>query len=272
MQYPVAYMVAGLSSRFKNSNIGHKGLAKIGPNKESLIELSIDRAIKAGFNKIIFIVNKETEPLFKNIFGNNYKGIPIEYSLQEYDQESRDRPWGTNDAICSALSLIENSVLVCTGDDLYSEETYQTLFNHQKTENTNATVGYPLKDHLPEEGEVNRGIFHLEDGYVTSSEEILKVSKDNLAEKNLAPETPINIGIFLLQKQTLEKLNEILTKFKETHKEDRKIECYLNVELGNLIKNNEAKLKYYQGKGSLIGITNPDDEITAREKLAGRNL
>ena len=95
MQYPIVYMVAGLSSRFGGKP---KAFAKIGPNNETLIEISINRSIKAGFNKIIFIVGKETESIFKNFFKNNYKGIPIEYALQSYNPETRDKPWGTAEA------------------------------------------------------------------------------------------------------------------------------------------------------------------------------
>lgn len=265
MQYPIAYMVAGLSSRFGGKP---KAFARIGPNNETLIEISIDRAIKAGFNKIIFIVGKETQETFEEFFHNNYKNIPVEFALQTYNQETRDRPWGTTDAICSASHLIEGPVLVCTGDDLYSEETYETLFNHMKENQTNATVGYDLGEHLPEQGEVNRGIFHLEGNYVTSSEELLKISKQNFQDKNVNLETPCNIGIFLIQKETLNNLNKILERFKEENKENRTKECYLNVELGNLAKNNEAKLRYYSGNGKMIGITNPEDEHIARNSLS----
>ena len=257
-------MVAGLSSRFGGKI---KALTKIGPNQETLIELSLNRAINAGFNKIIFIVGPSTQEAFKEYFGTRYKGIPIEYALQSFNKELREKPWGTTDAICSASHLIDEPCLVCTGDDLYSEETFNTLFNHAKSENTNATVGYPLIDHLPEEGLVNRGIFHIEDDFVISSDEIKEVSRENHQEKGLSHDTPANIGIFLIQKETLNKINQILNEFKETHKDNKIIECYLNVELGNLVKNQLAKIKYYKGKGQLLGLTNPEDEQIVREAL-----
>lgn len=261
-------MVAGLSSRFGGRP---KGFAKIGPNQESLLELSIDRAIKAGFNKIIFIIGKETQHAFQEFFKDTYKNIPVKYSLQSYDSESRDRPWGTTDAACTILNQINGPVLICTGDDLYSEETYQTLFNHIQKENTDATVGYDLDEHLPETGEVNRGIFYIEDNYVTNAEEAIKISRINLEERGLSLTTKCNCGIFLIQKETLEKLNEILKKFKITNINERAKECYLNVELGNLIKENQIKLRYYPGQGKLIGITNPEDEEVAKKELSNHN-
>jgi len=267
MEYPIVFMVAGLSSRFKNSSIGHKGFVKIGPNQESLMELSINRAMKAGFNKIIFIVGKETQQVFKEFFKDNYKNIPVEYTLQSFSPEIRDKPWGTLDATCTAIPLLESACVFATGDDLYSQHTYETLFNHIKNHQTNATIGYTLDEHMPEIGEVNRGIFHVENDHVKSAEEMLNISRDNLHENNLTLNTRCNIGIFLLQLKTLNTLNQVLNDFKRQHEGHRTKECYLNVELGNLIKSNQAILRHYPGKGKLIGITNPEDEQTARNIL-----
>ena len=264
--------MAGLSSRFGGKI---KPFAKVGPNQEPLIEISLNRAIKAGFDRGIFVVGPATDKAFKEYFGTRYKGIPIEYALQSYDKETRDKPWGTADAICSAKHLLDElnePFLICTGDDLYSEETFRTLFNHSKNEPANATVGYPLINHLPEEGEVNRGIFHIKEGFVTSAEEVHNISKRNYEEKGLMPYTPCNIGIFLLKLETLNKINEILLDFKERNRHNRTIECYINVELGNLVKNQQVVLRYYEGGGQLLGITNPEDEQTVREILKKQNL
>jgi len=127
MQYPIVYMVAGLSSRFGGKP---KAFAKIGPNNETLIEISINRSIKAGFNKIIFIVGKETESIFKNFFKDNYKGIPIEYALQSYNPETRDKPWGTADALVTVLPFIDNTIILCNGDDIYDETAFELLTNN----------------------------------------------------------------------------------------------------------------------------------------------
>ena len=48
-------MAAGLGSRYG----GLKQIDKIGPNGEALLELAVHDAIKAGFEKIVFILRKE---------------------------------------------------------------------------------------------------------------------------------------------------------------------------------------------------------------------
>ena len=80
----IVYLVAGLSSRF-NGKI--KQLAKVGKNGETFIECSLNQAIKSGINKIIFVVGEMTEQFFKNKLGDNYQGIPIHYTLQDFDKK-----------------------------------------------------------------------------------------------------------------------------------------------------------------------------------------
>ncbi len=74
-------MVAGLSKRFGGKM---KAFAEVGSNNETLIEYSLKQALLAGFTKIIFVVGEATERLFKDKFGNNYKGIPVQYALQKF--------------------------------------------------------------------------------------------------------------------------------------------------------------------------------------------
>ena len=49
-------MAAGMGSRFG----GLKQIEPIGPNQEFLIDYSIYDAIIAGFNKVVFIIKKES--------------------------------------------------------------------------------------------------------------------------------------------------------------------------------------------------------------------
>lgn len=108
MNYSVVYMVAGLSSRFGGKI---KQFAKVGPNGETLIEYSLNQAIESGFKKIIFIVSKKTENFFREKFQFSYRGIPIYYAIQNFNDLERDKPWGTADALCSEKNLFANLLL-----------------------------------------------------------------------------------------------------------------------------------------------------------------
>ena len=265
MRYSIIYMVAGLSSRFGGKV---KAFAKVGPNNESLIEYSLNQAIESGFNKIIFIVSKKTENLFQEKFQNSYKGIPIYYAIQEFDEIQRDKPWGTADALGSAKNLIQEPFVVCNGDDIYGKETFKILLEHLKEKNFGTTIGYKLGEVLSETGGVNRGIFELNiDGNVKNITETLDIKKENLKEKNLSENILVSQNIFALHPEIVFELNKKLLEFKEKNKGDRKIECYLPVEISNLIKEGKLILKLYPTSEKWFGITNPDDEFKVKQEL-----
>jgi len=264
----LVYIVAGISSRFKGEI---KQLAKVGPQGETLIEYSLKQALPVGFTKIIFVVGKKTEQPFKEIFGNNYKGIPVEYAFQDYDEKKRDRPWGTSDAICAAVDLINEPFVVASGDDLYGEKVFETLVTHLTASKEEATIGINLIKMLPKEGNVNRGIFKLnQNNYIIDGEENIGISRENFEERGFTENSPVNMAIFGLHPKTLQFLNEELKAFKEQNKEDRNKECYLNVELIKLCKKGKIKMKLYPFSGKWLGITNPSDEVKVREQLKNK--
>lgn len=261
----LVYMVAGLSSRFQGKI---KQFAKIGPNQETLIEYSLKQALPVGFKKIIFIVGESTEQPFKNFFGNFYHGVPVQYSFQEYDKKTRDKPWGTIDALCSAKNLIKSPFIVCNGDDIYGEEAFQILVNHLQNQKHDATISYRLSDVLPEKGKVHRAIFQIDsNNYAKDLNEIFNIEKNNFQATNTKPEDPCSMNIFALRPKTIEKLNTRLELFKLAHQTHRTAECLLPNEISTLIKSNQIKMRVYPTNAKWFGLTNPKDEERVREAL-----
>ncbi len=265
MEIALVYMVAGLSSRFRGKI---KQFARLGKNNETLIEYSLNQALPAGFSKIIFIVGNKTEAPFKEMFGNEYKGVPIQYALQKFNPELRERPWGTTDAICSAKEFLNCSFVVCNGDDLYGESSFKQLVEHLKNSETNATLGYKLKNVLPEQGKTNRGIFELnKDNTIKNLTEVFEIEKPNLTEKNLNEESLCSMNIFAFTPKTLEFLNQKLVKFKQEHKGNKRVECLLPEEIGKLIQDKRISVKVYPTESKWLGVTNPGDEIKVKQEL-----
>ena len=72
-------LAAGMGSRFG----GLKQIEPFGPNGEFIIDYSVYDAIKAGFNKVVFIIKKENYELFKETIGKRIeKYIKVEYAFQ----------------------------------------------------------------------------------------------------------------------------------------------------------------------------------------------
>jgi len=261
----VVYMVAGISSRFGGRI---KQLIKVGPNGETFMEYSLNQAIQAGFNKIVFIVGNKTEKPFKELFGSSYKGIPILYTHQKYDEKERDKPWGTTDALCCALKEIDCPFVVCNGDDIYGENTFRTLFRHLEDSEEEATIGFRLGDVIPKDGAVKRGIFQIKNGYVQKLVEVFDIIKSNLNISGTKLDDLCSMNVFALHPETLKLLNEEVVNFKEEHKGDKKIETLLPNDISKLIESEKIKMKILTSGDKWIGVTNPEDEEIVRETLS----
>ncbi len=266
----LVYPVAGLSSRFQGKI---KQLVIVGPNNESLIEYSIKQALQAGFTKIIFIVGEKTEQPFKELFKDNYKGIPIEYTKQAFNPEERDKPWGTIDALCTLLQIIKTPFITCNGDDLYGKEAFQILANHLKQNpNQNAAIGYKLSNTFEGTEKGNRAIFQIDkNNNVQKITETFDIEKNNYQKTNTKPDDLVSMNIWALTPQTLKLLNQQLNKFKLQNKTSRTAECLLSNELSNLIQEGKLTMKLYPTNTATIGITYPGDEEKTRKLLASQS-
>jgi len=256
----IVFMVAGMSSRFGGKP---KQLERVGPNNETLIEYSVNQALKNDFSQLIFITNPKTEHLFKELFNDVYMGRNVMYVQQYYDTTKRARPWGTTDAICSLCGNIEESIILVNGDDIYGSETFKIGYERMKRNPVNIIGTLKLLDTLPESGTVNRGVIDVHKDFVTNIEEHLNISRENTELYN----SYANINFIGLQYNVLEMLLHILGEFKSVHKDDPKIECLLPNNLSSLIKDGHMEMEYFVIEESILGITNPGDEIILREKL-----
>ena len=73
-------MAAGMGSRYG----GLKQLDAVGPNGETIIDFSVYDAIRAGYNKVVFIIRKDFEKQFKQKISNKYKDkIDVEIVYQD---------------------------------------------------------------------------------------------------------------------------------------------------------------------------------------------
>lgn len=259
----IVYMVAGISSRFDGRI---KQLVKV-TDEYTLIEYSLEQALKAGFTKIIFIVGEKTEQHFKKIFRNSYKGIPIQYVSQTYDKEKRDRPWGTAAALIEIKDVIDCPFVICNGDDIYGENSFKILANHLKENQETATIGYKLENVMPNQGSVNRAVFQIdENDYLIHLVENLNIEKNNLPP-HLDLSNLCSMNVFAFHPETINHFYEKFMIFQEQNKEDRKIEFLLPNIVGELARENKIKMKVYPTPDIWIGITNPEDEEIVRQVL-----
>jgi len=263
MELALVCMAAGISSRFGGRI---KAFASVGPKGESLIEYLLQQALPTGFSKITFIVGRATENIFKEKFGEEYKSLKVQYVLQEYDKTKRDRPWGTVDAICSALPMLNCPFVVCNGDDIYDSKDFAILVGHLRSKESEAMIGYRLGDMLSNSGGVNRGIVKtFPDGKVMEIKETFNMGRENLL--GYSGDDLCSMNIFAMHPKTLELLNLVLKDFKNKYSNDRIKECLLPEELSKLTKEKKIIMEVYPAQGKWFGVTYLEDEAKIREEI-----
>jgi len=173
-------MAGGLGSRFG----GLKQVEPIDKNGNFIIDYSIFDAIKAGFNKVVFIINKKHHELFKKSIGERIsKHIDVEYAFQSTSdflpQEMlknliRTKPWGTGQAVLCAKKFVEGDFVVINADDFYGRDGFlvtSRFFEENKGEKVYGLVGYFAGNTLTENGIVKRGVMKSSKGLLESVDE-----------------------------------------------------------------------------------------------------
>jgi NDP-sugar pyrophosphorylase family protein len=258
------YIAAGMSSRFGGRI---KALIKVGPNNESLMELSMDQAKKAGFDKFVFVVSKKTIEPIKEYFKDSFKGIPIEYCFQE-TPEYREKPFGTAHALLSAKDFVKEPFIVLNSDDIYGKETMKKIADYMlKNKNACCLPGYELKNVLSEEGGVNRGLITYDkDGFVDNIKEHFDIKRSDLPSKYSGNEL-MSMNLFGLQPEFFAFLEQDFERFLNEIKGDSKKEYLLPEAISNFKEKSKIKVKVIPTTDQWIGVTYPQDEEKVRNLL-----
>ena len=256
----LVYIAAGKSSRFGGSP---KLLAEIGPNKETLIEISIQQALTCkSINKIHFLVSKETYPLIFQHLGEKYQDLPITYSFQEIPS-FRTKPWGTADAVASLKGVINETFIMCNSDDLYGKKAFATFIN----DHHNIIVGYLLQNSLPDIGKVNRGFININKHYLVEKlEEKLNIEMNDFTQHELTT-ILVSMNIFQFTPKILDLLYQDVEQFKKDNHENETIEALLPNFLNELIKQEKIEILSKVCSERCIGLTYKDDVERVKNDL-----
>lgn len=187
-------MAAGMGSRFG----GLKQLTPVGPSGEFLIDYSIYDAIKAGVEKVVFVIKEEHRDLFYETIGRRIEQkIKVEYVFQKMEDlpitlsknVERVKPWGTGQALLASSSSVDSNFIIINADDFYGREAFLKIGkflkeNHYKQDEKKhyALVGYQLKNTLSLNGTVSRGECEVENGYLKKVTERTKIGYNDNQE------------------------------------------------------------------------------------------
>ena len=281
MKTTLLFLAAGMGSRYG----GLKQLDKFGPNGETLMEYSIYDGIKAGFEKIVFVIRRDFEQAFKETYIDKIKDkIKVDYVFQELTAlpegfsvpEGREKPWGTGHAILAAKNAIHEPFAVLNADDFYGREgyriTHEFLANLDQYNSTTYTIiGYPLPKTLSD-----HGVCEIDaEGNLIKVTERLKIAreKDGIyyhenGKSFLLPEdTSVSMNLMGFDPTFFDYLDTYFVDFLKESIGNLKSEYLLPSVVNELAITNQVKVKVLKTDAQWFGVTYQEDRPIVIQKI-----
>ena len=286
-------LAGGMGSRFG----GLKQIEPVPKNGELIIDYSIFAAINAGFDRVIFLIKKETYDIFKKTIGKRVeKHIKTEYVFQGLNDlpegysvpEGREKPWGTAHAILCCKDIIKGKFAMINADDFYGRDAYIRIANALKENedsNTYLSVGYKVKNTLTENGAVKRGLMTVdENGYLLDiNESSVEKKDDKIYATYLKGGNPFEVDEDALVSMNVwgfdEKLFDVLEKkfveFLNNLNNPLKDEFLIPDVINEQLHDGEVKAKILSTSAVWHGVTYREDKesvVNSIDKMVEENI
>lgn len=279
-------LAAGMGTRFGERI---KQLEPIGPKGELLIDYSVFDALRAGFDRVVFIIRHDIEELFRSTIGDRVsRVVKTEYVFQSPDKlpcraadfTTRTKPWGTAQALYCCKDVIDGPFAVINADDFYGADAFTKLSEFLKNFNADGcSVDFLLKNTLSDNGTVNRGVCKAgADGLLTSVEETRGISRGANGvirgtaageERILDENDTVSMSMWGFGKDFMPILERRLCGFLEKLPSgDPKSELTIADAVGEEITENGYKMRDIPTNSVWFGVTYESDAPAARETIS----
>ena len=276
-------LAAGMGSRYG----GLKQIDPISDKGEFIIDFSIYDAIKAGFDKVVFVIKKENYSDFAETVGNRVsKSIKVEYAFQDISEipdgfsvpEGRTKPWGTAHAVLSAKKYVDDNFAVINSDDFYGRDAFMKLAAHLKNADKGhcCMVGYVLDNTLTENGTVSRGECTVDsDGYLVDVTERTKLKRDGdmaAYEENgewvrIPKDTIVSMNCLGFTPAVFEHIEKGFVSFLSEKGNELKSEYYIPTAIKEMMTVGVADVKVYSTDAVWYGVTYHEDKVKVQSSI-----
>ena len=272
-------LAGGLGSRYQ----GLKQIDGILPNGSTLLEYSIFDGLRAGFNKIVFIINESIPQSFIARMSKILESKKVEFhwiiqNIQDYVEDKsalnkRIKPWGTAHAVLCAEKVVQENFVVINADDYYGPEVYQIaarLINNRNINAQNyATILYPLVNTLSKNGTVSRGRCIINnENEVKSIEELTHISAqgneiyytdDKNLKHPLLPDVLVSMNLWILNPSIFGFIKADFETF-ISNRPKASDEIYLPSIINSMINNDEVRVAVEVSPEKWQGVTYAQDK------------
>ena len=280
MKLTLLVLAAGMGSRYG----GLKQLDEVGPSGETVMDYSVFDAMRAGFDRVVFVIRREIEEAFRAAIGSRYADrIEVAYAFQEMNDlpggftvpEGRVKPWGTGQAVYAARKLLDGPFAVINADDFYGADSYRKLAGYLRSEPDNGKINgciasFVLANTLSENGSVSRGICSVDEaGNLAKVVEHTKIFRRDgaiVSVREDGSEVPftgselVSMNSWGFSAGLVGELERLFTEFLRERGSELKSEFYLPFAVDTLIREGRAEIKVLRSEDSWFGITYREDK------------
>ena len=272
-------MAAGMGSRYG----GLKQLDAVGPSDETIIDFSVYDAIRAGYNKVVFIIREDFEKQFKEKISNKYQDkIEVEIVYQDLHDlansfscpKDRSKPWGTGHAILAARNVISEPFAAINGDDFYGRESFKIISDHYSSMNSGfAMAAFQLDKTLSDYGSVSRGICEQNLNQLVTVVEthgIKKSSAGNIEcdrDISLLGNELVSMNMWGFMPSIFDHLEKMFNEFLDENISDLKSEFLIPSVVNDLIEKNIEKVQVLTTKSTWFGVTYIEDKPFVKNQI-----
>ena len=276
-------LAAGMGSRFG----GLKQMEVMGPTGEFIIDYSVFDAIKAGFNKIVFVIKEEMYEEFKNTIGKRVEShIDVEYVFQKLEdipvniEVKRQKPWGTGQAILVCKDVIHENFAMINADDFYGRDAFMKAYEFLKNikdENAFGLVGYEANNTITENGSVKRGVLVIENDKLQriieskielNGNKIHCTALEDDSEFDIELDRLVSMNMLLFTPKIFEYLEQDFEEFLLNIKDELTSEFLIPTVLDKHIKNNDISVDVVRTTSKWYGVTYKEDTKGVKDAIS----
>ncbi len=284
-------LAAGMGSRYG----GLKQMDPVGPSGETLLDYSVYDAVRAGFDRVAFVVRRDFEREFREQIVSRYAGVvPVDLAFQEVTDlpsgweaaaAARTKPWGTGHAIWAARTVVNQPFLAINADDFYGRSAFGSVAGFFSQSPPSAAplrmgmVAYAIRNTLSEHGSVARGVCKVgADHILQSVEEHTEIAETSEGLRGLDSQghlqtlsgrEAVSMNFWAFPPEIFPHLEMLFREFLEAGgAQNPKAEFYIPSAVNALIGAKLGVVTAMSSPDRWLGITYRDDRARVAEELS----
>ncbi|MEJ5310019.1 MAG: sugar phosphate nucleotidyltransferase [Anaerolineae bacterium] len=282
-------MAAGLGSRYG----GIKQIEPVGPHGATLLDYAVYDALRAGFGKVVFVINQVIEAPFRERFGMTIeRHCDVAYVIQRLTDlpagftlpPERQKPWGTGQAVLSCRDVVGGPFAVINADDFYGRAAFETLSGYlAHAEDRDGCydycmVGYVLENTITAHGHVSRGVCTVDDEgflihirertHIERVDERIAYTEDGVTWIEIPARATVSMNIWGFTPSLFGELERRFPLFLRDNAANlHKAEFFLPDIVGDLVQERRARVRVLTSDAQWFGVTYKEDRPRVEQAI-----